>query len=1172
MTGFYFKYSSNVHFENITISGCSMVLFSHVRAALAFDVVQNLSIIQVNVNNSVGFGLYASNVFGSVTISRSLFSFNRGDDEWYGGNVRFWYKHCPFNPEIQLNISNSWFMHGFDTKKKTTFYPYASGLALFIYCPSVSVYITNSTAINNTAENGGNIAIKLNFTAYGKAIGSVVMRDCYIGQGIGHRGGGLRIWSIAQPLESKESNYYKNTTNVITVTTLEVINTCFIGNHANAAGGALYISNYEHDKINLFTHKLIFTNCTFSKNSVPAYGNGGVAEIIKHKIIGHKSRVLPQFETIFVSCNFTENWIILDDIEITHGAIMDIFSINKVYFQSCHFINNNSTTISAVGSNIIFSGELTFENNTAVNGGALKFCDTSVMYIENNTNILFIRNRAKFFGGAIYAQQRCLETANPCFFQPDVHDFTKVYSIEQVIKLEFVGNKAGISGDALYGGSIDMCYTYQHFVLDHKSSYYYSSSVFNSISDISQQNGSVISSDPYGVCLCYPNPLIKNCTIKELLIYDVYAGKEFSIFAVPIGQRHGVAPAIVLGEVVDQINNVSLKPDKGNLLSPARECKELKYTINSNIPTVSFNLTAQTTTFYENSFYYKFEPPQVIVQLQPCPWGYKHENNHDGKKYCACHYYLQKSGDIECSTKYQTVTRKGTVWIGSDFNFMNQSQQNLQFSLDLLISEYCPYNYCKLQSINLTNDTTDTQCDYNRTGILCGACDKGLSVILGGPECFSCTNTSLLLVPVFAVMGIALVIFLSLINLTVTQGTINGIIFYVNVIQINRAVYFPSGTLPLPIDILLGIISWLNLDFGVRTCFYNGMDTFTKVILQFIFPVYIWLVVIIVIFLSRRYTLPQRLIGINAIKVLATLFLLSFAKLGRTIIMSLSYIIISSSSGQSYEVWLPDGNLPFLKGKQILVFTLGLSFLILLFLYTCLVTLIPWIQRAPYKAPFSYIIRLKPLLDAYTGPLKNKYRFWTGFLLFIRIILYTLLALNDLNNHRVKLYLTASTTFFILFLQSSFQGVYENWKLDALEASFFFNLGILSISSCFIQSMHEKNKAVFSILISSLSISIALLEFFSIVLYHCYVAVQKSLILKTWWASLTEPASRQEIELPRRLLFTDNDTMTGSGHSTISQTEIVVTPTEGNTPALLCEQMPPFVDFSLPREPLLEDN
>jgi len=56
-------------------------------------------------------------------------------------------------------------------------------------------------------------------------------------------------------------------------------------------------------------------------------------------------------------------------------------------------------------------------------------------------------------------------------------------------------------------------------------------------------------------------------------------------------------------------------------------------------------------------------------------------------------------------------------------------------------------------------------------------------------------------------------------NLTVTEGTLNGLIFYANIIWINRSIYFPA----MATNALTIFIAWINLDFGIQTCFYDGL-------------------------------------------------------------------------------------------------------------------------------------------------------------------------------------------------------------------------------------------------------------------------------------------------------------------------------------------------------------
>ena len=89
--------------------------------------------------------------------------------------------------------------------------------------------------------------------------------------------------------------------------------------------------------------------------------------------------------------------------------------------------------------------------------------------------------------------------------------------------------------------------------------------------------------------------------------------------------------------------------------------------------------------------------------------------------------------------------------------------------------------------------------------------------------------------------------------------------------------------------VLSVFIAWVNLDFGVETCFYSGMDTYQKTWLQFVFPLYIWLLVGAIIVASYYSSTAMKLFGRNNVALLATIFLLSYSKLLKTIITALSF-------------------------------------------------------------------------------------------------------------------------------------------------------------------------------------------------------------------------------------------------------------------------------------------
>ena len=111
-----------------------------------------------------------------------------------------------------------------------------------------------------------------------------------------------------------------------------------------------------------------------------------------------------------------------------------------------------------------------------------------------------------------------------------------------------------------------------------------------------------------------------------------------------------------------------------------------------------------------------------------------------------------------------------------------------------------------------------------RSGILCGQC-KNYSLTLGSMECRQCTNIYLLLLVPFALAGILLIVFLSLtdLDMTVAAGTINGLLFYANIVWENKATFFPPETSG---GFLAVFIAWLNLDFGISTCFYDRLDSY----------------------------------------------------------------------------------------------------------------------------------------------------------------------------------------------------------------------------------------------------------------------------------------------------------------------------------------------------------
>ena len=112
-------------------------------------------------------------------------------------------------------------------------------------------------------------------------------------------------------------------------------------------------------------------------------------------------------------------------------------------------------------------------------------------------------------------------------------------------------------------------------------------------------------------------------------------------------------------------------------------------------------------------------------------------------------------------------------------------------------------------------------------------------------------------------------------------------------------------------------------------------------------------------------------------------------------------------------------------------------------------------------------IKLKPFVDAYHGPYKDKCRFWTGLLLLVRMS-FTLASLH-LNTFGTLIFITASTTV-LLSLLVHFEGVYQKKYLNSLESLSLLNLGLLSALAAVYQNDNKSKSEQIVTIISITSL------------------------------------------------------------------------------------------------------
>ena len=157
----------------------------------------------------------------------------------------------------------------------------------------------------------------------------------------------------------------------------------------------------------------------------------------------------------------------------------------------------------------------------------------------------------------------------------------------------------------------------------------------------------------------------------------------------------------------------------------------------------------------------------------------------------------------------------------------------------------------------------------------------------------------------------------------------------------------PASFFPPESTVVLRVfIAWLNLDLGIDTCLFDGLDMYIKVWLQFVFPFYVFILMVIIIFVSQRSTLVTKLLGSDPVAVLATLILVAYTKLLRAVLTVMSFTYIRGFDGSSIAVWLYDGNVRYLSGKHIPLFMFALLIMLLLIIpYTVILLFAPYLQR-----------------------------------------------------------------------------------------------------------------------------------------------------------------------------------------------------------------------------------
>ena len=802
-----------------------------------------------------------------------------------------------------------------------------------------------------------------------------------------------------------------------------------------------------------------------------------------------------------ISCKYTENFVAaaifssttdIFSTTFTDGYTPLVLSNAAVKLSNVSIIRNQNSGVIARFSRLTLTNSVSFNHSYLINsyGGALNLI-RSVVYLLAPAKVVFFNNTA-MIGGAMYAGQyeelglSGQNTVDKCIVQ--VYDSYGNITAPGV-QLVFIDNLAPWGGSDLYA-NIKTCALEESPGLNYNMTD--PGKLFNAVSTRmqSQSNSSNVQVQyvPDHVYFCQTEYTAGDNHMDTNQTISMYPGESIRVWLACADVYNNHVPAALFV----QTNDARIPIDYFTI---QQSCQP--YSLPDSIVANNYNKIVYFGLDTYGFGILGWEPLEPIPREKPrafiaikkiltCPSGFTYAKN-----VCNCSQTLLENGIICNITEKSFSMTAGTAimwWLGT----------RGENDTDLVFSTKCPQEYCNssLRKVFPTQSIR-SHCNFNRSGVLCGKCLDGLSETFGEHRCAMCeSNKYIAYLAMFAALGLALVLLIFALDLTVSGGTINELIFYANVLNINSTVTFPSAITSKPfIKFLYVFIAWLNLDLGLELCFYNGMDNYQKAWLQFGFSLYLLVIVGIIVIASRRFKLIAALCGRNVIPVIATIVRLSYTKVLRNVfsIFEFAYLY-DADTGTRYTVWLYDGNVMYLGTPHLILCIFG-CFITVVFIipYTSFVLFSPCLQNRSHWKALCWVQKLVPYIDSYHAPFKDKYRFWTGFLLAIRILLSVLFVSFPDVSGTAMVYMVVVVLIFVFILFLGLR-VYKKNYLLILGSFFYMNLIFICLTTLFIEgSQNVVDPNVVRFVAMTIAVGSAFCCFVGIVIFHCIKKLAKQL-------------------------------------------------------------------------------
>uniref|UniRef100_A0A1X7TGK5 TRP C-terminal domain-containing protein n=1 Tax=Amphimedon queenslandica TaxID=400682 RepID=A0A1X7TGK5_AMPQE len=871
---------------------------------------------------------------------------------------------------------------------------------------------------------------------------------------------------------------------------ITVTNTNFLNNGESIfnikewSAGAVYLTVVQHESA------IIKPRVNFAFRNVSFVGNignyHGVSMYVDIRPTGSQSGVTFLMESITAFRNpDSKVYGKFDFIKLFYPVSVFYFvNIQKLIIRGSqtlpsNFSQNYGSVFEILKSKVVLQGTISFYDNRADYGPAIRLLENSLVYLKNGLRASFTNNKARSLGGAIYAAGGIF-LRGFCTFQLLSGHYNN-------ISMSFINNSAQLAGNAIYSQKIFDSNCYMHNERGR---------------GLIKVYGRIFKHIPLTDVVSFGDYII---VCNKKYSYEVYPG---ALLQIPISvndSNHHHTFSVLTISFAERTNNQIKRIDW------FFEGKQDTYNVivKGGTNCTSMNFTVHTKQLSESNrrgflLFSTSNPSKIAgkrITLKYCPPGFK-LNPFTGA--CGCLPNFEKivnhnsnGKKLLCNIDDVSFTRPYRyLWAGSGKN------NSLQYSLS------CPPGYCNIHShhdILKINDTgsfvTSSEkgdskplCHGSRTGNLCGECISNHSIVFGSTVCQSCTSNLWLLASIMYILaGPLLVFLLYALKLTLATGTLNSIIFFAQVANARIVGYLKvpcsdCGNVFYFVESSSVFISWLNLNHGFPLCFYNGMTELHKAGLNLCFPVYLIIIISFLGILSKCSSKVSDRLSKSSVQVLVTVVHLSFTQLLQAILSVFKSAEIHIENENSYytkTVWYYNGTTTYasVEHKWLMIITsvvvgfILIPYMIIILFGKCLLK---------FDRTREYI---RPFFEAIHAPYKANRWYWFAINQLFVVHVYLIDTVQELGNLFFSL-IFELLLFLILEVFIAFQACFLPFKNKILNAVNIFLL--LSISTTFyiaIYFFHDYPKEV--AIFISISFCPTIIIFCVIITYHVLVVTNK---------------------------------------------------------------------------------